>query len=199
MSNPTESFHFTDAQWEAIRSVRKSWPDHIDLVRFRNEIEEAGTEARQLRLTRLSLGPPVKIRNSLRKVLRLRRELQAAMNALPEPIRRSSPDPDLDEQERRLQSWLERYEAITGPGFRGRKNPIRVWLEIRLLARWIVFNDGDIRDLSFSRKLDGTPCGPLIEFLTLTLTAILDTAPGPDGIAKIIDQHRKGLTLPDRI
>lgn len=119
-------------------------------------------------------------------------------NALPEPIRRSA-DPDLDEQERWLQSWLDRYESITGPGFRSRKDPIRVWLEIRLLARWIVYSDGDIRDLSFSRKLDGTPCGPLVEFLTLTLNAILGTAPGPDGIAKIIDQHRKGLTLPDRI
>jgi hypothetical protein len=84
--------------------------------------------------------------------------------------------------------------VLAGPAFRGRKDPIRHWLEIRLLARWIGYLDGD---LSFSRKLDGTPSGPLVEFLTLTLKAILNTAPGPDGIATIIDQHRKVARLPD--
>jgi hypothetical protein len=188
------SFRFTDEQWEAIRSVRKDWPDHIDWVMVRDEIEEVGREALQMRHNRLYLGPPVGIRNSLRKVLRLRRELQAAMKTLPESIRGSSPDPNLEEQDRRLQSWLVRYELIAGPAFRGRKDPVRAWLEIGLLARWIGLLDGD---LSFSRKLDGTPCGPLVEFLTLTLKAILGTAPGPDGTAKIIDQYRKAVPLPD--
>lgn len=99
------------------------------------------------------------------------------MNALPEPIRGNSPDPNLEEQDRRLQSWLDRYELIAGPAFRGRKDPIRFWLEIKLLACWISLLEGD---LSFSRKLDGTPFGPLVEFLTLTLQAILGAAPGPD-------------------
>jgi hypothetical protein len=192
--NPIVSFHFTDAQWEAIRSVRKSWPDFIDWAKVRDEIERLGREAVQLRHNRSYLGPPLKIRNSLRRVLRLRRELQAAMNALPEPIRGSSPDPDLEEQERRLQSWLDRYELLAGPAFRGHKDPIRFWVEVRLLVLWMGELEGD---LSFSRKLDGTPSGPLVEFLTLTLQAIMTTAPGPDGIAKIIDQHRKTLSLPD--
>jgi hypothetical protein len=61
-------------------------------------------------------------------------------------------------------------------------------LALGLLALWIDLFDGD---LSFSRKLDGTPFGPLVEFLTLTLRAITGRAPGPDGIAKIIDQYRK--------
>jgi hypothetical protein len=116
------------------------------------------------------------------------------MNALPEPIRGNSPDPNLEEQDRRLQSWLDRYELLAGPTFRGRKDPIRFLVEVRLLALWIGQLDGD---LSFSRKLDGTPYGPLVEFLTSTLQAIINTAPGPDGIAKIIDQHRKTLSLPD--
>ena len=189
------SFRFTDEQWEAIRSVRKTWPfPAVDWAELRDKLEEAGREARQLRHNRLYLGSPVEIRNNLRRVMRLRRELQAAMIALPEPIRGSSPDPNLVAQDRRLQSWLDRYEQIAGPAFRGRKDPIRVSLEIRLLAIWISYLE---EDLSFSRKLDGTPYGPLVEFLTLTLKAILGTAPGPAGIAKIIDQHRKTLRLPD--
>ena len=72
--------------------------------------------------------------------------------------------------------------------FRGRKDPYRHWLELGLLALWIDLFEGD---LSFSRKLDGTPYGPLVEFLTLTLHAITGSAPGPAGIAKIIDQYRK--------
>jgi hypothetical protein len=174
--------------------VRKSWPDHIDWVMFRDEIEEVGREALQLRNNRLRLGPPVKVRDGIRRVLRLRRELQAAMNALPEPIRGSSLDPNLEEQDRRLQSWLDHYELLAGPAFRGRKDPIRFLVEVRLLARWVSLLD---EDLSFSRKVDGRPYGPLVEFLTLTLKAILGTAPGPNGIAKIIDEHRKTASLPD--
>jgi len=173
--------------------VRKSWPDHIDLVMVRDEIEKLGLEAAQMRHNRSYLGPPSKIRNSLRRVLRLRRELQADMNALPEPIRGSSADTNLEE-DRRLQSWLDRYELLAGPAFRGRKDLIRFLVEVRLLAIWIALLEGD---LSFSRMLDGTPSGPLVEFLTLTLQAIMNTAPGPDGIAKIIAQHRKALSLPD--
>ena len=112
------------------------------------------------------------------------------MNALPDPIRGSSPDSDLEEQDRRLQIWLVRYEYFAGPQFRGRKDPNRHWLELRLLTLWIHLFDGDI---SFARKLDGTPYGPLIKFLTLTLNAITGSAPGPDGIAKIIEQYRKQL------
>ena len=148
-----------------------------------------------MRAQRSHLGSPVKIRNSLRTALRLTRELQAAMNALPDPLRGSSPDPNLEEQDRRLQSWLVHYEQLAGPAFRGRKDPYRYWLELGLLTLWIDLFEGD---LSFSRKLDGTPCGPLVNFLKLTLHAITGSAPGPDGIAKIIDQYRKQRPyLPD--
>ena len=188
MPYPRVSFQLTDEQWKAIRSVRKSWPDCIDWVTVRDEIEEVGREALQLRHNRFYLGPPVKIRNSLRKVMRLRRELQAAMKELPEPIRGSSPDTNLEEQDRRLQSWLVRYEYYAGPQFRGRKDPNRHLLELGLLTLWVDLFKGKI---TFSRKLEGTPHGPLVEFLTLTLHAITGSSPGPTGIAKIIERYRK--------
>jgi hypothetical protein len=86
------------------------------------------------------------------------------------------------------------YEHYAGPLYRGRSDPTRVNLEIDLLEYWTDKLGGQ---LSFSRKLDGTPCGPLVEFLTLTLHAITGSAPGPAGIAKIIDLYRKAPELPD--
>ncbi|WP_426531494.1 hypothetical protein [Bradyrhizobium sp. McL0615] len=182
------SFHFTDKQWKAIRSVRKSWPDDIDWVLARGTVEQLGRTSIMMRASRSHLGPPVDIRNSLRTALRLNRKLQAAMNALPAPLRGSSPDPNLEEQDRRLQSLLVHYEYLAGPQFRGQKDPHRHYLEIGLLTLWVDLFDGDT---SFARKLDGPPYGPLVEFLTLTLGAITGVAPGPAGIAKIIEQYRK--------
>jgi hypothetical protein len=128
----------------------------------------------------------VKIRNRLRTALRLTRELQAAMKALPAPLRGSSPDLNLEEQHRSLQSSLDHYEYLAGPRFRGRKDPHRHWLELGLLTLWIDQFKGAS---SFSRQLDGTPCGPLV--LTLALHAMTGSAPGPNGLAKIIEQYRK--------
>ena len=81
--NPRVSFQFTDEQWEAIRSVRKSWPDDIDWVQVRGIMELLGRMYLLGRVLRSHLGSPVKIRDSLRTALRLIRKLQAAMNALP--------------------------------------------------------------------------------------------------------------------
>ena len=134
------------------------------------------------------LGSPVTIRDRLRTMLRLIRKLQAAMNALPDPFRGSSPDPNLEQLYRGFQSWLVRYEYLAGPAFRGPRDPYRHWLEVGLLTLWTDLFTGVI---SFSRKLDGTPRGPLVEFLTLTLHAITGSAPGPTGIAKIIEKYRK--------
>jgi hypothetical protein len=186
------SFQFTDKQWEAIRSVRKSWPDDIDWVLARDAMERLGRPSVAMRTQRSHLGSPVKIRNGLRTAQRLTRELQAALNALPAPLRGSSPDPNLEEQDRRLQSLLVHYEYLAGPEFRGRRDPYRNWLALGLLALWIDLFKGDH---SFSRKLDGTPNGPLVKFLTLTLHGITGSAPGPAAIAKIIEQYRKGPYL----
>ncbi|MGY4319000.1 hypothetical protein [Bradyrhizobium sp. JR3.5] len=185
---------FTDDQWEAICSVRESWPDHVDLVLARDELELLGQHSWLSKSQRSQLGPPVKIRDDLRTALRLSRELQAAIKALPVALRGSGPDPNLEEQDRRLQAALHMYEYLAGPLFRGRRDPYRMQLEDGLLAYWADVFDGDF---SFSRRLDGTPYGPLIEFLTLTLRAITGSAPGPDRIAKIIVQYRDTPDLPD--
>jgi hypothetical protein len=68
------------------------------------------------------------------------------MDALPVDIRESSPDINLEE--RRLQSWLVRYEYYAGPQFRGQKDPNRHWLELGLLTLWVDLFNGDT---SFTR------------------------------------------------
>jgi hypothetical protein len=183
------SFQFTDEQWQAIRSVRKSWPDDIDWVKARGTIELLGRTFLAKRTHRSRLGSPVKIRNGLRTALRLTRELQAAINALPAPLRGSSQDHNLEKLDRRLQRELPLYEYLAGPAFRGRRDPNRNNLELGLVALWMDLLKGR---LSFSRKLGVTPSGPLVKFLALTLRAITGSAPGPDGIAKIIYRSRKG-------
>ena len=116
------------------------------------------------------------------------------MNALPAPLRKHWPDLDLIRMARSLQGLLIAYERFAGPLYRGRSDPIRIELECDLLEYWTDKLGGQ---LSFARKLDGTPYGPLVQFLTLTLHAITGGAPGPSGIAKIIDQYRKAPDLPD--
>lgn len=183
---PTVSFQFTDEQWEAIRSLRKTSTDGIDWPQARRQVELLGQTYLIGRISRSRLGSPVKVRDKLRTTLRLIGKLQAAMNALPVDIRGSVSD--LAVEERRLQNWLVRYEYWAGAQFRGQKDPNRHYLEIGLVTLWVDLFKGDT---SFARKLDGTPYGPLVEFLTLTLGAITGVAPGPAGIAKIIEQYRK--------
>jgi hypothetical protein len=104
------------------------------------------------------------------------------MKALLYPLRGISPT------DQWLQGLLLHYEYLAGPAFRGRKDPHRHWLQLGLLALWTDLFKGD---LSFSRKLDGTPHGSLVEFFTVTLHAVTGTAPRPTGIAKIIEKYRK--------
>jgi hypothetical protein len=191
---PRVSFRFTDEQWKAICSVRESWPGDIDWVQARDGIERLGRTFLMVRTQRSHLGSPVKIRDGLRTALRLIRELHAAMNALPAPLRECSPDPTLEDLDRRLRRLLVGFEYLAGPTFRGRRDPHRNYLELGLFAFWKYQLNGD---LSFSRRVDGTPFGPLVKFLTLTLHAITGSAPGPAGIAKIIDRCRKGPYFPD--
>lgn len=177
MPNPRVSFQFTDEQWKAIRSVRKSWPDDIDWVLARHTMEQLARTWLMMRASRLRLGSPVEVRNRLRT-----RKFQAAMKALLYPLRGISPT------DQWLQGLLLHYEYLAGPAFRGRKDPHRHWLQLGLLALWTDLLKGDV---SFARKLDGTPYGPPVEFLMLTLHAITGGAPGPAGIAKIIQRYRK--------
>ncbi len=177
MPNPRVSFQFTDKQWKAICSVRKSWPGGIDWVLARHTMEQLARTWLMMRASRLRLGPPVEFRNRLRT-----RKFQAAMKALLYPLRGIGPT------DQWLQGLLLHYEYLAGRTFRGRKDPHRHWLQLGLLALWTDLFKGD---LSFARKDDETPYGPLVEFLTLTLHAITGSAPGPHGIAKIIQRYKE--------
>ena len=181
MPIPRVSFQFTDEQWEAIRSVRKTWPDDIDWVQVRKTMERLGQMYLMMRASRLRLGPPVEVRNRLRTP-----KFQAGIKALLDPL--SDISPALKEWDRWLQGLLSEYEYLAGPAFRGRKDPHRHWLQLGLLTLWTDLFKGD---LSFARKDGDTPYGPLVEFLTLTLQGITGIAPGPDGIAKIIQRYKK--------
>ena len=56
MPNPRVSFQFTDEQWEAIRSVRKSWPDDIDWVLARGTMEQLGRTWLMMRSLKVAPG-----------------------------------------------------------------------------------------------------------------------------------------------
>lgn len=179
---------FTEEQWRAICSIRDNWPDGIDWLEVRSEIERLGETFWWMRQNRLQFGPPGKFGETLKRLLRQTHKLQDALKALPDRVLADAPDPRLKLLERRLQDWLLLSEMIlTRPSFSRRSDAYREWLCAGLLGEWVGRLGGN---LSFSRKLDNKPYGPLIDFLTLTLKAILGEAPGPSGIAKIIERYR---------
>lgn len=183
---------FTDERWEAIRSIRKNWPNGID---WRREIERIGRDhweaqaAREMWVRKLRGRRPVKERgkvdNALKSIRQLQKELAVMVaDAL---LDDDFPHPDLKSPERRLEEWLSDYDLWVRP-FAGQSDPIQAELEWRLMDLWT--RSG--RKLVWSRKKDDptTPYGELIEFLTLTLDAILGKSLGPFGVAKMIDRHR---------
>jgi hypothetical protein len=184
---------FTEAQWSAIwktiRSIdRDEWPDGIE-AQARESIELSGWTFWNMRHLRLQLGPPAKLLKSLKSLLRQTRKLQDALTAsLPDKLLALGPVPQpLERLDQWLQGLLMIYETVTGPQFSRRSDAHRNWLYVRLLETWESLGG----QLSFSREQPANrPYGPLIEFLTLTVTAILGKAPGPSGMAKIIDQYR---------
>ncbi|SIO44159.1 hypothetical protein SAMN05443247_05415 [Bradyrhizobium erythrophlei] len=178
---------FTREQWNAIRAVRDDWPEGIDWEEVRRQLVQAGQEFWHMRAHRLRLGPPAKLLGKLRGAMLQIGKLQTTLKALPENFVRNAPDPYVELLQQELQKWLETYEYFCGPAFRGRKYVYRDFLYANLLYVWI----GPLSvEPSFSRKLDNTPCGPMIDFYTLTLKAILGKAPGPSRIAKIIERRR---------
>jgi hypothetical protein len=179
--------HLTQKQRDAIRALRDDWPDGIDWQEVWRRIEQAGQEYWLERANRLRLGPPAKVREKLESLLRQVAKLQSTLKELPDDFVRKAPDPHLTSLQEELQGWLASYEYLCGPFFRGRKFVYRDHLNASLGYTWT----GTMRgELSFSRKLDNTPYGPLIDFYTLALEAILGKAPGPSRIAKIIELRR---------
>ena len=177
---------FSDQQWQALRSVREDWPDGVDWVGFRWELEGQGQLYWTQHECRQKFGKPSVIRKRLKAVERHLRKMQAELRSLQDHEVRA---PDLAPMEQWLQDSLSCYEGLGrfDHGFTGRSDFYRDMLCYGLITEWVNTLGGD---LSFSRDQHETPCGPLIDFLSITLKPILGKAPGPSGLAKIIDQYR---------
>jgi hypothetical protein len=180
----------TEAQWQAIRSTRDDWPEGAD---WRGLIEQAGRQVwerwveREMWLVENLRGKsPAEERKKVVGVLRLTRQLQKAWadSGLDEA---DLPDRGLKLRQQRAELWLYHYDAHVSP-FSSQRDPIQDDLEWQLMSIWIEAGG----ELSFSRKKDDstTPYSALVDFLTLTLEAIIGKTYQPSGIADIIDKHR---------
>jgi hypothetical protein len=184
----------SEEQWQAIRSIRDDWLVGTD---WRREIERIGRDYWEAQATRekwrkkLQGKNPAKQREKIRKVWISMRQSQKALAELAGNglLDDDFPHPNLKSPEQRLGAWLSDYDLWVRP-FAGQNNPIQSELEWRLMDLW-KRSGGKLR---WSRKKDdaGTPYAPLIDFLTLTLNAILGKALKPSGVAKLIDRNRGG-------
>jgi hypothetical protein len=180
----------TDELWKAIRWVRRKWPDEIDWPKTRRLIEEAGQEFSEVTALREQRRRSVRYKEVLEVAQSLASGLQYRLLELQTLSPQGDdldglPDPQIYKD--RLDYLRAQYDIWSTP-FGGRKNRIRETLINRLLSVWEQQLHGQIR--SSKNKVD-EPIGPLLRFLTLTLTAITGDAPRPSGIKSIIDQAKK--------
>jgi hypothetical protein len=180
---------FTDEEWEAIRLLLPREEKPSD----RGDIELTGRVFWYMRESRLQCGPPLKVFKQLEALQRKSYELQDALKALPDTLRPLAPNLDLAKLDNWLWALFIAFGGLAGPSFSRNRDAYRDWLYKLLLGHWEELGGS----FSFSRKLDGSPYGPLINFLTLTMRAIAGKAPGPSGIAKIIERYRKAGDFPD--
>jgi hypothetical protein len=146
-----------------------------------------------MRESRLQCGPPLKVFKQLEALQRKSYALQDALKSLPDRLRPLAPDLDLAKLDNWLWSLFIAFGVAAGPSFSRNRDAYRDWLYRVLLGHWEELGGS----LSFSRKPDGSPYGPLIDFLTRTVKAIARKAPGPSGMAKIIERYRKAGDFPD--
>src|ERR1700758_1652401 len=117
---------FTDAQWQAIRSIRNDWPDHIDWSQARHDIEGIGQAVWHMRRTRMQFGKPAKVLEDVQAVMRQIRVLRGTLKPLHDNLARwLDADPALSELERRLQNVIMIYKTLTGPEFARRSDYYR--------------------------------------------------------------------------
>jgi hypothetical protein len=181
---------FSEEQWEVIRSLRDDWPEDIDWLIFRRELELEGRVYWSLHTVRKAFGVPSKVRDRLNILLRQYHKLQDGLNSLPRPILQDIPDiTPLEAWLRDQQKFYENSAKIDRHGFSGNTDYYREMLCDWLINEWVDTLGGE---LSFSRdqKDNERPYGPLVDFLSITLTAIVGKAPGPSGLAKIIEDYR---------
>jgi hypothetical protein len=178
----------SEAQWQAIRSTRDDWPD----TDWRGKIEQVGrqfSEARAEReawLKKFRGEKRTKEKERVDRALLLTRELQKAWadSGLDET---DLPDPGLKLRQQRAEQWLNNYDIWVTP-YVGQSDPMQKQLEWTLMSIWV--EAGGKLDYSRMKNDPGTPYGPLVDFLALTLKAILGKTYQSSGIAKMIDSHR---------
>jgi hypothetical protein len=181
---------FTEAHWNTIRSLRNDWPTEINWQRARERIESGAQFFLWIRRARLQVGTPAKSRATLNGLLRQTRALRAALTKAAALGPFGEHYEPLEQLEKDLAIWLLVHKSTNS-----REDFGRDWLYVWMLNTWY----GPLRgELSFSRKLDGTPYGALIDFMTLTVKTIVGRAPSPHGLAKVITHHRDLGDLPPR-
>lgn len=203
------AFKFTalsDAQWGPIHATRAKWPTGID---FRREIDRIGQDywdaqaAREMWVRKLEGKKAAEQRKTIERALKSTQQLRATMAELSGTglLDNDFPYPDLESVEHRLQAWLSDYDVWIRP-FEGMSNPIQAELESRLLDLWkkaggrLAFTREPeparrpIKPVRRQLREPGTPYGPLVDFLTLALHAILGRSFTPAGIAGVIERHR---------
>jgi hypothetical protein len=209
----------SDKQWEDIRSTRKNWPEGIDwrreIERIGRDHWEAQT-AREKWVKRLHGKQPAKQRERVDRARISIRRSQKELAGLVEDglLDDDFPHPNLSHPEHCLKEWLSDYDLLVRP-FAGMRKPIQAELEGRLIDCWkrsggkLAYSRKKEKGRSSRRAQTGrgatarddrqdhadaerpnTPYGPLVEFLKLTLSAILGKALKPSGVAKVIDGHR---------
>ncbi|WP_439370822.1 hypothetical protein [Bradyrhizobium sp. DASA03120] len=181
---------FSDTQWQAIRAIRDDWPSNINWPEVRRQIEEAGREYAaveyQREQRRRSAAYKTALYSARRSLIGLQFNLSRLETLAPSDLV-GLPISDLKKIEKRLKELDTQYQTWSTP-FVGRKSWIRETLINRLLDIWKKQLHGR---LSSSRSKVGEPTGPLVRYLTLTLTAIQGESPGPHGIESIVDKAKK--------
>ncbi|WP_157644246.1 hypothetical protein [Bradyrhizobium sp. WSM2793] len=182
----------SEAEWRAIRSTCTHTSQGIDLRREIDKIGQAFWAARATRemwIKKLHGKKPAKQREKIYKALMSVRQSQKALaGVLADGLLDDDfVHPDFETPENRLDAWLSDYDLWVQP-FAGKNDPIKAELETRLMDLWKK-SGGTLR---WSRKKDdaGTPYAPVVDFLTLTLKAILGKEFTPSGVAKMIVRHR---------
>jgi hypothetical protein len=204
----------TEAQWQAIRQTLNYRPKKgIDL---RREIDRfgqdywKGVDTREMWMKKLQGKKPAKQRKKIEQALASIRQSQKALAVLVDDglLDNDFPHPNLTHPEHCLKEWLSDYDMWVGL-FAGKSNPIQAELEWQLIELWKESGG----KLAYSRKKEkgrtdtgrgaredrqdhteaeppNTPYAPLVNFLKLTLSAILGKTYKPSGIAKMIDSYR---------
>jgi hypothetical protein len=178
----------SDTEWEAIRSTREDWPEGVD---WRREIERIAQDYWEMRALKemfvdeLRGKQPAKQREKIRKASKLTGQLQKILAELADDGLLE--DANINWLEHRVKEWLSDYNFWVRP-FAGQSNPIQSELAWRLIKLWET-SGGKV---CWARKKDaaGTPYGPLVDFLTHTLKAIVGKALKPSGVARLIDRYR---------